>query len=158
MLETLSDQDNFVAEITVRVTKQVSLGKEPTKKIIVHFTNNNRQEVIVDGKIFGSFVQGAVIQLPVPDPIKYKKFTGYSYVDKDGNTQHIDYEEEPSDPSVDPLDALKYTVETYEETFMSIEFTNTWIDYYHWEVIFLDGFNNLIKKEMVLNGEDATAP
>ena len=158
MLETLDNQDNFTAVLTVRVAKQVSLGSEPTKTITVHFTNNNRQEVTVDGKDFGSFVQGAVIQLPVPDPIKYKKFTGYSYKDKDGNTQYIVYDEDPSDPSVDPMDSLKYAVETYEETFMSIEFTSTWIDYYHWEVIFLDGFNNLIKKEMVLNGEDATAP
>ena len=149
-MDTVSAQDDFVAEVTIRVNERVTMGKDLTKTITVHFNNNDRQEVRVDGESIGSYVNGATVKLTVPDPRRYMKFTGYRYLDKDGQEVVISY-----DP--DQSDSLHYTVDTTGD-FRLVELETVWIDYYHWEVYFMDGFNNLIERQMVLNGEDAVEP
>lgn len=150
MLDTIEGQDNFTAEIVIRTNKEVTVGRSITKTITVHFTNSNRQSISVDGNGLGSFVDGAVVTLPVPEPVRYKKFVGYSYENQYHETVNIEYDE-------DNPDSLKYTVDTTGD-FRECNITSVWIDYYHWEVYFVDGFNNLIEKQMVLNGEDAVEP
>ena len=149
-MDTVLGQDNFVAEIQIQANKKVSCGKEPIKTITVHFENTDRQDISIDGKTLGSFVNGAEVKLPVPDPRRYLKFTGYTYVDKMGETQTISYDETKPESFV-------YTVNT-DGDFRDCELKSVWIDYFHWEVFFVDGFNNLIEKQMVLDGEDAVEP
>ena len=149
-MDTASAQDDFVVEVKIKANKKVTLGRDVTKTIIVHFNNNDRQEVKVDGTSIGSYVNGATVKLSVPAPIRYMKFTGYKYLDKDKQEVIINY-----DP--DKADSLYYVVDTTGD-FRTCELESIWIDYYHWEVYFVDGFNNIIERQMVLNGEDATEP
>ena len=149
-MDTVSAQGDFVAEVKIKVSEKVTMGKDLTKTITVHFNNSDRQEVKIDGSSIGSYVNGATVKLTVPDPRRYLKFTGYKYHDKDGREVAIAYD--PDQP-----DSLHYTVDTTGD-FRLVELETVWIDYYHWEVYFMDGLNNLIEKQMVLNGEDATEP
>ncbi len=150
VMDTVSGQDDFVAEIVIKTNKAATLGKEIKKTITVHFNNNDRQEIYIDDAYFGSFVNGATVKLPVPDARRYLKFTGYTYMDKGIWEKTINY-----DP--DKPDSLYYVVDTSGD-FRTCYFESIWVDYYHWEVYFLDGFNNLIERQMVLNGEDAVEP
>ncbi len=146
-LDTVSGQDNFDAVIKIEVNSAVTFGEEPVKTIIVHFVNSDRQKIYIDDELLGSFVNGAVIQLPVPDPIRYMKFTGYECMDG----LFIAYDETKPEE-------FKYTINTYEGMIDMMVMESKWVDYYHWEVYFMDGFNNLIEKQMVLNGENAVEP
>lgn len=151
-MDTIEGQDNFVVELTIKVNSAVTFGAEPVKVIVIHFENNDRQEVKIDGQSYGSFVNGTNLKLPIQNPRRYLTFTGYSYEDKDGKIKKISYSE--FDPEQGPI---YYNVDTSGE-FRSVNLISCWEDYFHWEVYFVDGFNNIIEKQMVLDGEDATAP
>ena len=150
-LETIEGMGNFVAKVTIQATKQVTLDRDLTKVINVHFTNNNRQNIYIDDVLYGKYVDGAVITLPVPEPVKYKKFTGYTYTDILGYEVKMEYD--PNDPT-----SLQYVVSTYEGAIPEWRFYTDLVDYYHWEVYFLDGLNNIVSKQMVLFGEAAVEP
>ena len=153
-MDTIDAQDNFKVQITIGVSKKVTLGRDVTKTIIVEFTNNNRQGIYLDNKLFGSFVNEATITLPLPDLIRYKKFVGYKYEDPFNPFEQfimISYDEEHPEN-------FTYTVNTHDELFMDVYMESVWEDYYHWEVYFMDGLNNIVSKQMVLNGEAAVEP
>ena len=153
-LESLDGQDNFTVEITIQTTRQVSLDRDLTKVIRVHFTNDNRQDIYVDGNHAGSFVNEAQFVLPVPDPIRYKKFVGYTWENNLGQTGTIDY-----DPTKLPSESLTITIDTQDETATRCDYTSVFVDDYHWEVYFVDGLNNIVKRELVhCDNPVATAP
>ena len=153
-MDTITGQDNFVVDVEIKTDKRVTLGKSISKTIRVHFTNDNRQEIFIDNEKMGSYVEGAVVRMPVPEPIKYKKFIGYKYRSPDPLVE--DYNEIPYDE--EHPENFTYTVETFEEIFKEVKMISMWIDYYHWEVYFMDGLNHMVDKQMVLNGEDAVEP
>ena len=149
-MQTIAGQDNFVAEIVIEVNSSCTMASDLTKTIVVHFDNNDRQSIKIDDKNYGSFVDGAIVKLPVPDSIRYKKFIGYYYKNKDGAMINIDYDEAKPEEFI-------YEVDTTGD-FRNCSLVSRWIDYYHWEVYFMDGLNNLIEKQMVFYGEDAVEP
>ena len=154
-IDSISGQEDFVVDVIVKVNDQVTNKDDLTKTIRVKFTNNDRQTIDIfdiDGvpHMFGSFVNGAHVVLPVPDPIPYKKFTGYKYDDFLGHQVVLTYDGTP--------ESITYTVDTLSGVLIEQIIYETWIDYYHWEVLFMDGLNNLIQKQLVLNGEDAVEP
>lgn len=150
-LETIEGVGNFTVEITIHTTKQVSLDRDLYKVIKVHFTNNDRQDIYVDGNLYGKYVNGATINLPIPEPIRYKKFMGYTYKNTQGETVQINYN--PDNP-----DSLRYVIDTEEGAVTERRFESVFIDYYHWEVYFVDGLNNIISKQMVLFNTAAIEP
>ena len=150
-LETMQDVGNFVVKLTVRATKQVTLDRDLTKDIYVHFTNNDRQYIYIDNVLYGKYVNGAVVTLPIPEPIRYTKFTGYTYEDIFGTEHKIEYN--PDDPT-----SLNFTIVTAEGAIPEVFFTTVIIPYYHWEVYFVDGFNNIVSKQLVLLNEAAVEP
>ena len=150
-LETIGGQDNFEVDVIVKVNDKVTNKDNLIKTIRVKFTNNDRQKLMIRTRdtmyLYGSYVNGAELNLPVPDPIPYMKFTGYQYITPLGY-KTITYDGTP--------ESLYYKVDT--SVFDEVIFEEQWIDYYHWEVLFIDGLNNLIEKQLVLNGEAAVEP
>ena len=150
-LEDIGGQDNFVVDVIVKVNDKVTNKDNLIKTIRVKFTNNDRQKLMIRTHdtmyLYGSYVNGAELNLPVPDPIPYMKFTGYQYITPLGY-KTITYDGTP--------ESLYYKVDT--SVFDEVIFEEQWIDYYHWEVLFIDGLNNLIEKQLVLNGEAALEP
>ena len=83
------------------------MGRDVAKTIVVHFNNNDRQEVKVDGTSIGSYVNWATVKLSVPAPIRYMKFTGYKYHDKDGQEVIFNYDPEQADSLYYVVDFLQ---------------------------------------------------
>lgn len=152
-LEDIAGQDNFDATINIKVNDVAAgHGVDPiTKQIKVHFVNNDRQDVYVDGQYIGGFVAGAQVKLPVPQHRKYYKFTGYKYTNF---SQMIMYDEDHPENFI-------YIVNTedYQESGgKRRNLTSMWVDDYKWEVYFMDGLNNIISMVMVENGGTVTPP
>ena len=154
-MDTILGQEDFVATLTLTTNKTItSTGSPITKTIHIHFRNNDRQEIFINGESVGSYVIGAVYKLPVPEYRKYYKFDGYNAV-KDGSVVgYIHYDEE--NPS-----SLNYTVTkgaSSVEDGTKIYFETVWLDDYHWNVFFVDGLGNIVYMDEVPNHGTATPP
>ena len=143
----------FTAKIKVTVDPSLTCDDSSqdgvTKIINIHYTNSNKQEIIlVDDGVetsMGSYLVGSKVKLPEPKHKQYKKFTGW----KNGD-QIIEY---------DPGDDTKGIYEVpVEENPQPVKLELMYIDWYYWDVVWVDGFGNIVMMETVFNGEKATPP
>ena len=145
----------FTAKIKVSVDPSLtcddSLQSDINKIITVHYTNNNKQEIIlVDDGVetsMGSYLVGSSVKLPEPKHKRYMKFTGWKNLTT-GET--IDYD--PSDPNTGI-----YQVPVQEDI-QPVKLELIYIDWYYWDVVWVDGFGNVVMMSTVFNGEAAIEP
>ena len=145
----------FTAKIKVSVDPSLtcddSLQADITKIITVHYTNNNKQEIIlVDDGVetsMGSYLVGSSVKLPEPKHKQYMKFTGWKNLT---TGEMIDYD--PADPNTGI-----YNVPV-EEDIQPVKLQLIYIDWYYWDVVWVDGFGNVVMMESVFKGEAATPP
>ena len=152
-----------IAEVTGEFTAKIKVSVDPSltcddsleadinKIIFVHYTNNNKQEIIlVDDGVetsMGSYLIDSYVKLPEPKHKRYMKFTGWKNLTT-GET--IDYD--PGDPSTGIYHVPK------EEGLDSVKLELIYIDWYYWDVVWVDGFGNVVMMSVVFNGEAATEP
>lgn len=145
----------FTAKIKVTVDSSLTCDDSEqtdiTKIITVHYTNNNKQEIIlVDDGVktsMGTYLVDSYVKLPEPKHKKYKKFTGWKNLT---TGEIIDY-----DPA-DPTSGIYHV--PVEKDVPSVELELIYIDWYYWNVIWVDGFGNIVMLSSVFNGEEATPP
>ena len=152
-----------IAEVTGEFTAKIKVSVDPSltcddsleadinKIIFVHYTNNNKQEIIlVDDGVetsMGSYLIDSYVKLPEPKHKRYMKFTGWKNLTT-GET--IDYD--PGDSSTGIYHVPK------EEGLDSVKLELIYIDWYYWDVVWVDGFGNVVMMSVVFNGEAATEP
>ena len=145
----------FTAKIKVTVDPSLTCddsSQEGVTKIInIHYTNNNKQEIIlVDDGVetsMGSYLVGSTVRLPEPKRKQYKKFVGWKNLT---TGEVIDY-----DPSDDTKGIYVVPVSENPEP---VKLELLYIDWYYWDVIWVDGFGNIVMMETVFKGEAATPP
>jgi hypothetical protein len=86
------------------------------------------------------------MQLPVGVAPRYMKFVGW----KNETTEEITY--------YDGTDASRTYHVPNELDLQPVTFELLYIDYYYWNVCWVDGFGNIVKVEDVYNNESATPP
>jgi hypothetical protein len=144
----------FTAKVKVTVNDDVSAGtkENPITKIIkIHFTNNNKQKIYIKDRkdyaeYIGDYLMDTDMQLPVGVAPRYMKFVGW----KNETTEEITY--------YDGTDASRTYHVPNELDLQPVTFELLYIDYYYWNVCWVDGFGNIVKVEDVYNNESATPP
>lgn len=150
----------FTAKIEVGVNDSVSSGVSTPKKIIkIHFTNNNKQKIYIQDlrkddpsqygneKYIGDYLMGTSMQLPVGVAPRYMKFVGWKNL---STGEVLNYD--PADPNTGT-----YHIPD-ELTLEPVTFQLLYIDYYYWNVVWVDGLGNIIKIEDVYDKESAIEP
>ena len=153
-IKAISGITSFDAKIKISVKDSLVVDRndDVSKIVNIHFTNNLKEEILIkdqdsDPVSIGSYVIGTSMHLPVPNAPRYKKFVGWTNL---STQEFLQYN--PDDP-----DTGKYTIPEITEP-DQVTFRNEYVDWYYWNVVWVDGFGNIVKIEDVYNGEAATPP
>ena len=124
---------------------------EVSKIFTIHFVNNEIQEILLDdqGNVtsYGSYVYGQTVTLPVPIAPQYKKFSGWNkVVDPADRTKDVFMPYNPDDPHCGD-----YTIP--ENPSSQITFEMVYVDYYYWDIVWVDGFGNIVQIDQVYNDQ-----
>jgi len=153
-IKDISGVAEFTAKVQVKVTDECSSGvNEPVKIINIHFTNNNKQKIYIEDKIegyheyIGDYLMGTDMKLPVGVAPRYMKFVGWL---NENTGETINY---------DPNDSNTGTYHVPDDEHLKpVYFKMLYIDYYYWNVVWVDGLGNIISIDNVYDKEAATAP
>lgn len=159
IIKDIYGTDEFTAKIKVTVNPDLlcldlpeqsgdNEDQEVAKIITVHFTNNLRQTVYTkepdseEKTLVGTCVEGKTITLPVPTAPQYMKFVGWKNLTTE---EVINYD--PTNP-----DCAKYTIPHLTEP-NEVTFEYIYVDYYYWDVVWVDGFGNIVQIDHVYNDQ-----
>ena len=122
------------------------------KIINIHFTNNNKQSIYIEDlkefdEYIGDYLMGTDVKLPVGVAPRYMKFVGWQNKD---TGDIINYD--PNDPNTGT-----YHVPD-EEHLKPVYFKMLYVDYYYWNVVWVDGLGNIISIDNVYDKEAAVEP
>ncbi len=153
-IKSITAIPEFTAKVKVTVNDDTASGPGEISKIInIHFKNNNKQKIYVQDpgqnpEYIGDYLMGTDMKLPVGIAPRYKKFTGWKNLTTE---EIIPYDE--TDPNTGT-----YHVPGDDLHLQPVTFEFQYIDYYYWNVVFVDGLGNIVKIEDVYDKEAAHAP
>ena len=152
-IKSITAISEFTAKVKVTVNDDMCSGHGEVSKIIkIHFTNNNKQKIYVkdldkDPEFIGDYLMGTSMQLPVGIAPRYMKFVGWKNLT---TGDIINYDE--NDPNTGT-----YNIPD-EMDLQPVTFEYQYVDWYYWNVVWVDGLGHIVKIEDVYNEESATAP